>query len=254
MVKEPLSPKEFVKHFVIKSLVYCLSGGKDSLVATHYCESELAGFDEWGIDKHFICVDTTVMIPDNIPWLRKVVKDLFDAELTILKPKLTFWEFVDKWGAPRMRGRWCCYHLKLEPIIRFMKQLKAQRAEITGLRREESVRRRHLRKHVIFKKQAFAWGYAPILDWTDKQVKAYIRKHNIPINPIYKTPIKETCVCGVFSTPRRIEALRALYPDLFAKFLEAEKRFRKKGAMFYFHYQPHYARDFLKQKLLSDYE
>jgi len=177
---------------------------------------------------------------------------LFNAELKVLTPQQSFWELVDKWGAPRMRSRWCCYYLKLEPIMRFMRTLPPQRAEVTGLRRAESPRRAKIIP-VILRHKSLSWGYAPILDWTDEQVRAYIREHDLPINPIYRTPIKETCVCGVFASPRRIEAVRALYPELFNKFVETESRFRSGGAMFYFSNRPWKARDLFKQALLDEF-
>jgi len=214
-------------------------------------ESCLEGFEP-SPERHFVIVDTTVMIPSNIEWLRKVVADLFDAELTVLRPQKTFWEFVEKFGAPKMRSRWCCYRLKLEPIMRFMRTLPPQRAEVLGLRRAESRRRAKL-PGIILKRKTLTWGYAPIVDWSDKQVNTYIREHDLPVNPIYRTPIKETCVCGVFSSPREIKALRALYPELFNKFVEAERRFKSGGAMFYFRSRPWKARDLFKQALLDEF-
>jgi len=246
-----MKPREFVERYGIKSIAYCLSGGKDSLVACHYMERELGDLRDQ-LERHFITADTTVMIPGNVEWLRKVVRDLFGVELTVLRPQKTFWELVEELGAPKMRSRWCCYHLKLEPIIRFMRALPPQRAEVTGLRRAESRRRAKL-PPVILKHKSLSWGYAPILDWTDEQVRAYIREHNLPVNPIYRTPIKETCVCGVFASSREIEAVRALYPELFAKFVEAESRFKSGGAMFYFSNRPWKARDLFKQALLDEF-
>jgi len=246
-----MKPSEFVEHYGIRSIAYCLSGGKDSLVASHYMERELGDLRDQ-LERHFIIVDTTVMVPGNIEWLRKVVADLFDAELTVLRPQKTFWEFVEEFGAPKMRSRWCCYHLKLEPIMRFMRTLPPQRAEVLGLRRAESRRRAKL-PDVILKRKTLTWGYAPILDWSDEQINTYIREHDLPVNPVYRTPVKETCVCGVFISPRGIKALRALYPELFAKFVEAESRFRSGGAMFYRSGRPWKARDLFKQALLDEF-
>jgi len=246
-----MNPCEFVERYSIRSVAYCLSGGKDSLVATHYMESELGDLRA-ELERHFITVDTTVMIPGNVEWLRQVVADLFDAELTVLRPQKTFWELVDEFGAPTMRRRWCCYHLKLEPIMRFMQTLPAQRAEVVGLRRVES-RKRAKMPGIILKRRSLSWGYAPIIDWSDEQVRNYIHQHRIPINPVYRTPVKETCLCGVFASPKRIEAVRALYPELFNKFVEAESRFRKGGAMFFFQNRPWRARDLFKQALLDEF-
>lgn len=243
-----MNPREFVKDYSIKSLVCSFSGGKDSLVATHFTFSEVEGMD---VNKYVVHADTTVMLPGNLEFVGNVCK-AFDWDLRVVYPKVDFWTHVKNgMPMPTMFRRWCCGILKLEPIHDFVKTLPPQRAEVTGLRRDESVRRRKL-KELFYLKSSRVWKYAPILEWAEKDVLRYMKEHNLPMPPHYAMGIKETCMCGAFSNKRQIAILRARYPEFFQKFVELEKSFKKGGAAFYFQNKPTYAKDFLKQKTLVD--
>ena len=162
-----------------------------------------------------------------------------------------FFEKAEKNGMPRMKHRWCCHECKVWPMQEFVKTLKPQRAEITGLRRDES-RKRAKFSQIVYKRYVPSWGYAPIIDWTEKQVLAYMKANKLPMPPHYRLGLKETCMCGVFSSPKQMLILKANYPEAFQKFIDLESRFRKKGAAFYFNYKPVYAKDLAKQQILAE--
>jgi len=242
-----LKPKEFVKEYSIKSLVCSFSGGKDSLAMTHYVMSELNGIN---IDKYVVYADTGVMLPTTTPFVEKVCKD-FGWNLKIVYGN--FWDHIEKgMPMPSMRRRWCCGICKLYPIHDFVKTLKPQRAEVTGLRQDESPNRMKLKgKSLFYLKKSYVWKYAPILDWTEKQVFSYIRNHNLPMPPHYAMGIKETCQCGAFGSKKQMMILKAQFPELFQKFIDAEAGFKSQGAAFYFQNKPVYAKDLAKQKTLE---
>lgn len=156
-----LNPEQFIREYGIKSVACFFSGGKDSLAATHFIMSTLK---DYNIQKRVVHVDTGCMLPITTPFIQGVC-ETFGWPLTILYGN--FFQKAEKFGMPRMRHRWCCFHCKLKPIIEYMKDLPFQRAEITGLRRDESARRAHL-PQIIRKKGSSSWGYAPILFWTKK--------------------------------------------------------------------------------------
>jgi len=242
-----MKPREFVEEYCIKSLVACFSGGKDSLVSTHLVMSELEDLD---IQKYVAFVDTTIMIPIAEPFVKDVCNQ-FGWNLKILRPEVTFEEKVRTgMPMPTMHRRWCCHELKLKPIANFVKDLRPQRAEVTGLRREESIRRRKL-PELYYLKKSCVWKYAPLIDWSEKEVNTYIRQQNLPMPPHYRLGIPETCLCGCFSSKKIMMRVKAQYPELFQKFVELEKNFKKGGAAFYFQNQPVYAKDLLKQKTLD---
>ena len=245
-----MNPREFVEEYCIKSLVCCFSGGKDSLVATHYTLSASEGFES--LDKYVVYVDTTVMCPGTTEFVKQVSAH-YSWNLKILRPETDFWTLVGEKGypMPSMRRRWCCFKLKLEPIRNFVRDLNPQRAEVTGLRRDESIRRRKL-PEVYYLKKSWVWKYAPIASWTEKDVLRYMTKHKLPMPPHYRLGINETCLCGAFGSKKGMMIVKAQFPEFFQKFVDLEAQFKSGGSAFYFDNKPQYAKDFLKQKTLDE--
>jgi phosphoadenosine phosphosulfate reductase len=75
----------------------------------------------------------------------------------------------------------CCHIRKVEPLRR---ALAGKKSWITGLRREQSAARQALERE--------SWDEAnglikinPLLDWTNDDVWAYIRTHNVPYNALH---------------------------------------------------------------------
>jgi len=240
-----MNPKEFVEHYAIKSIACSFSGGKDSLVATHLIMTELEGLD---IDKWVVYADTGAMLSVTTPFVKEICQK-FDWNLKIVYGH--FFEHVrNGMPMPTMFRRWCCGICKLNPIHDFVKTLKPQRAEVTGLRRDESFRRRKL-PLVFYLRVGYVWKYAPIIAWSEKDVLRYMRKNNLPMPPNYKMGLKETCQCGAFGSKKQMMILKARDPELFQRFIEIEREFKSGGAAFYFQNKPTYAKDLAKQKTLE---
>lgn len=238
--------KEFVQEYAIKSVACCFSGGKDSLVATHLVMTTLA--DREDIDKFALFANTGIMLPTAEPFVIDVCQT-YGWTLKIVNGN--FFENAQTKGMPRMKHRWCCHVCKIDPMQEVIKHLKPQRAEVTGLRRDESEKRSKLNQ-IYYKRKVPSWAYAPIIAWTEKQVLRYIRKNNLPMPPHYRLGLHETCMCGVFSNRKQMEILKAQFPELWRKILDLEASFRKGGAAFYFKNKPVYARDINKQTILRE--
>jgi len=202
--------------------LYCLfSGGRDSLVALHLSKTVCKG-----IPLEAVHVDTTVSTPGNLEYVRGVCEAL-NVKLTIVKPRNDFFTYVEKWGFPTVTRRWCCYHLKIEPLKDyFSRQSDKSGLIVDGMRREESYRRENFPKlsfHRHFKRLC----YHPIFDWSLKDVLNYISKNNLPVNPLYqKLPRATECWCTAFKTVEQFKTLKESFPELFRKFLEAEGKLK----------------------------
>lgn len=227
--------KEFVTKYKIKTVVCCLSGGKDSLAATHFTCTNLA---DSPITIRVAYVDTTVALPGVKDYVVKVAKE-FGWPLVTLRPKEDFFSLAAKRGMPTRRGRWCCYNLKLEPLIAYTKKLAKPRVQITGMRATESTRRsllvskgeiyqlmwRNIGKHFL---------YSPTFWWSNEEVKKYIKKHSLPINPAYDLiGSSGECVCGVYLNLKNLCLIRDTFPTFFQKFVALEEEFRNGGSAFY---------------------
>lgn len=75
----------------------------------------------------------------------------------------------------------CCNIRKVQPLKR---ALKGKKVWITGLRAEQSGTRNNM-EMVEFDELNNIIKFHPLLHWTLDEVKKYIKKHNIPYNPLH---------------------------------------------------------------------
>jgi phosphoadenosine phosphosulfate reductase len=80
----------------------------------------------------------------------------------------------------------CCHVRKVEPLHR---ALKGKSAWITGLRAAQSVTRSELQV-VEYDEKLNLFKINPIAFWSDEELFGYIKKHNLPLNPLYKQGFK----------------------------------------------------------------
>jgi phosphoadenosine phosphosulfate reductase len=76
----------------------------------------------------------------------------------------------------------CCGIRKVEPLKR---ALAGRKAWITGLRRDQSVTRTDVHKIERDEAHGGIFKLSPLVDWTNDDVWAYIKKNNIPYNKLH---------------------------------------------------------------------
>ena len=188
------------------------SGGKDSDVIL-----ELAKMA--GIPFEAIYKNTTIDPPGTIAHCR-------EQGVTILKPKLTFLQLVEKKGTPSRFARFCCEALK---------EYKVYNRAIQGIRRAESTSRakRYHEPEIcrVYSAKEKVRVYLPILEWTDEDVARFIEERGIKCAPLYYDE------SGRFHVERRLGCIGCplaadnglagfkQYPKLLKQIIEAKKRF-----------------------------
>jgi phosphoadenosine phosphosulfate reductase len=88
-----------------------------------------------------------------------------------------FYESVEK-------RQLCCRIRKVEPMRRYFAEAGLE-AWVAGLRREQNVTRRDARKVEIDATHGGIVKLNPLADWSDEQVWAYVREHNVPVNRLH---------------------------------------------------------------------
>ena len=98
--------------------VIAFSGGKDSLVVLHLVRALKP-------DCEAMFCNTGVEYPETVRYCKTI------PNLDWVQPTMTFWECVDKWGWPVMKGKnkstrqnECCLHLKELPAKKYYKENK----------------------------------------------------------------------------------------------------------------------------------
>jgi len=235
--------------------IVLFSGGKDSTVTLHLVKSH---YD----DARALFVHTTCAVPGLVEHVKQVC-DLLDIPLEIIRPKVNFWELLEKWGSPTIRRRWCMKHLKMKPMQEYLRKLEGSKVLFDGRRAAESWMRRKFfeRWHsrgaqpgVSSHKYFRVFCVSPIWNWTNREVSEYIRKHNLPISPFYRIlGAGGDCVCPAFKTLKFYQRLRVHYPKIFMQMVEIEEKYRSGGSFAYVGNRELYLREMLKQKLITDF-
>ena len=77
----------------------------------------------------------------------------------------------------------CCAVNKNEPMERAMREL-APKAWLRGIRRNQAETRKSAR-HVEWSDRYNCYAVSPLLNWTSREIYAYMKKHDLPYHPLY---------------------------------------------------------------------
>lgn len=174
----------------VKNPVISSSFGKDSVTLIHLVHR---------IDDSVPVVmnDTGVMFPETKKYARKM-EDLWNLKLDVVKPDMTFWDIVDKYGYPRESRNTitgdntepkCCKLLKTDPMVKYIKKNDID-LDFIGLCADEGRQRRwtYVSKgsFVYYHKTWSIYKAVPMLFWTIDDVWKYHDVNGIPRNPAYE--------------------------------------------------------------------
>jgi phosphoadenosine phosphosulfate reductase len=75
----------------------------------------------------------------------------------------------------------CCYVRKVEPFVR---AIKGHKAWVTGVRREQTSERAE-GEPIEWDARYDMWKVSPILDWTELDIRDYVKAKALPYNPLH---------------------------------------------------------------------
>lgn len=189
-----------------------LSGGHDSLAATHYAMAH----DLADVVLH---LDTTTGVPANQRFVEDVAEE-FGWTLRIERAPVTLYEFAVKYGFPGTAAHsWAYRYFKERQLQRVAGNADGKPRYVTGVRRHESERRMRTVTGEWQEADRWTW-HAPIYDWRDGNVEDYIQDHGLPSNPVVKKLHRSgECNCGSFAyRDEELVVLKAEFPE-FAEWL-----------------------------------
>jgi phosphoadenosine phosphosulfate reductase len=160
-----------------KSIVLTSSFGAQAAVCLHLVASQRP-------DIPVILVDTGYLFPETYRYVDDLTA-LLSLNLNVYRAALT-----PAWQEARYGKLWeqgveglDRYNQmnKVEPMQRALKELGA-RAWITGLRRQQSASRQHLK---VLGQQNGRIKVHPLVDWTDRDIYLYMTRHGLPYHPLW---------------------------------------------------------------------
>jgi len=189
------------------NLAISFSGGKDSLVVLDLAYR--MGF------RKAVFADTTIEFEETKQFIG-LIESLYCLKIDVVRAPVDFFEMVNHVGVPSRRLRWCCDVFKFGPLAKYAFQNNLD-GFITGLRNEESTKRRSYNaidhNPLLPVKQV-----NPIINWTDQDVWSYIKKNELPVNPLYKYFNRLGCWCCPFKSDDEFTKIAELFPEKREKF------------------------------------
>lgn len=162
-----------------KNVTYANSLGSESMVLTDLIWSEVPEIEVFSID-------TGRLFPETYDLIERIQRK-YDRKLHLYYPegaKVEGW--VAKNGINGFRDgleerRGCCHIRKVEP---FRRALQGKTAWVTGIRKGQSASRA-LAAPVEWDSEYGLHKISPLLEWSEKDVWAYIRKLRLPYNSLH---------------------------------------------------------------------
>ncbi len=180
---EQSRPQELIAFFLDffkEKIAFSTSLGLEDQVLTHM----IAGINP---SARFFTLDTGRLFPETYDLIDRTVQkynisidvyfpDARDVEQMVKEKGINlFYDSIEN-------RKLCCEVRKLRPLARAMSGLDAW---ITGLRRDQSVTRKNLKK-VEWDENNAKVKINPLAYWTLDEVNQYIEQHKIPVNPLHK--------------------------------------------------------------------
>ncbi len=128
-----------------------------------------------------LTIDTGFIFKETVEFREEVIRR-YKLPVEVLRPALTVEEQVEKYGE-QMRTcspDLCCQVRKIEPL---QQALQRYDAWMTGIRRVQTPQRAGTNV-VAWEESYGAAKIAPLAGWTEEQVWAYNREHDVPVNPL----------------------------------------------------------------------
>lgn len=168
---------DFILNNFEKEIVLTSSFGAQSSVLLHMLLNQNPNLKVVFLDTQYLFPETYQFVED--------LKTKLNINLYTYKSLLSKQEQEKKYGKLWLQGKEGLdkynYLNKIEPMERAIKELNIK-TWISGIRKNQSKNRES--KNFTELKNEIMKAY-PILDWTDKDVYLYLKKHNLPYHPLW---------------------------------------------------------------------
>jgi len=160
-------------------IVFSTSLGYEDQIITHFIFSEKLPIDVFTLDTGRIFPETYSVLNSTLDRYKQEIKVFYPntelvQNLVTKKGPFSFYESSEN-------RKECCYIRKVEPLKR---ALKGYTIWITGIRAEQSGNREGMSFTEWYEANQILKVH-PLLNWTFDEVKEFIKKYNIPYNPLH---------------------------------------------------------------------
>ena len=130
----------------------------------------------------------TGRLPEETHELISTVRQRYGVSVEIIYPERSEVESMVTGHGPNLfyesvaKRRLCCEIRKVRPLARKLLEFDAW---AVGLRRQQSVTRREVKKVESDPRHGEILKLSPLADWTEEQVREYTQRHHLPVHKLY---------------------------------------------------------------------
>jgi len=186
------------------------SGGTDSVAATHYALTNGLADEVVFLNTRTAPEDAHSAIDATIEWLESWT-DAHGWPFSVSAAPQSFAEITAEHGAPGPRNHFLMYRrLKDRAIDAVRRATDGELHCWTGIRRWESDTRMRVAESDGERGDGRWFWHAPIVDWTDADVREYLSEHDLEPAPVVDAIGRSAdCWCGCFGDRTELVDLEA---------------------------------------------
>jgi len=201
------------------------SGGHDSLCST-VLASHMDGFA--GV----LHINTGIGIEETREFVRLTCAEQ-GWPLTELRSEASYEQLVlGRGGFPYgvRSHNVMLWFLKQRPLAAWVREQPGEVVLVTGIRRDESVRRFGSGISVAERRDGRKTWLSPILDWSALDVSRFIDEERLPRNPVVDLLHRSgECLCGALAQEAEILEIARWFPDAAARIQTLERECERRG-------------------------
>ncbi len=196
-------------------LVVGTSGGKDSTATCLHLR-------ELGLECRRVFSDTGWEHPDTYEYLDYLEGKL--GKIDRVAGALGFADLVRKKGMfPGRLHRFCTTELKVKPIQKYLEAIDDEVINVVGIRAAESEARSKLEEYE-WSDGFDCWVWRPLIRWTEDEVIAIHKRHDIKPNPLYlKGATRVGCFPCLYARKSELRLVAELWPERIEQIRALEK-------------------------------
>ena len=207
--------------------VYAMfSGGHDSLCATHLAAQH-------PLFRGVVHINTGIGIGETREFVRDTCQQHGWPLHEVTAPEGKYEEMVlGRGGFPygTASHNSMLFYLKQQPLSRWLRTVPGTVGLVTGIRKQESVRRMGAGISVPIRADGRKRWISPILEWTKIDCNQHIDQHGLARNPVVDLLHRSgECLCGALARPEEIHEIARWYPDTAARIQKLERECEARG-------------------------
>jgi 3'-phosphoadenosine 5'-phosphosulfate sulfotransferase (PAPS reductase)/FAD synthetase len=210
----------------VESIYAMFSGGHDSLTSTAIAAKH-------PLFRGVVHINTGIGIEETRTFVRETCERQGWPLIEAAAPEGRYEEMVlTRGGFPygTASHNSMLFYLKQQPLNRWFKTTTGKVGLVTGIRKQESVRRMGAGISVPVRPDGRKVWLSPILDWTKIDCNRFMESEGLPRNPVVDLLHRSgECLCGALARPEEIHEIARWFPDAAKRINDLEHACEERG-------------------------